>query len=863
MKIAKSLKLGLLYRNYEESGRYLLTLSPIAFFSFETHRKLDNEIDLWKFTAEELGKDAALDLGMPKPQSEVLVTGKFFAPGGKPVPGGKIRLQIGQHGKTLYVFGDRFWQKKAGGRLTLTDPKPITSMDLSYENAFGGPGYAKNPLGKGYFPPEERSAQSAIPLPNITDPKYPISSLTDTPDPAGFGPYDLTWPQRFSKVGTYDEKWLNERFPGYAEDFDPTFFNTAPEDQQMQGFFKGDETFSCENMHPEKPMLHGQLPGIKPRCFINRQTESSTAFQEIPLHLDTVWLFPHAEKGILIFRGSTEVQDDTASDVSATLLAYERMGDTPRELSHYQQALSKRLDEEKGYLYALNEKDLIPEGERSAIQELLEEGEKKSGEGLLEKNMKKRADLEVEKAKKKMEELGLNPDDYLNKAASEEEPEITLDNLDQLDVITDKMLKKAQDQQKAMEVKAKEMVESMGMDYEALLKKAKKESGGRIKFSAEETIAKMQQFGLNDPEIEKKLYAAEEQVDNAYRQFGHYFPPAAEPSEEQNQQMRAFILDGYEKGASFADMEFTGVNLAGLDLHGINLQGAFLEGADLSGTDLSGADLRNCMLARSKASGARFTKAQMTEVNLGQADLTGADFQAAIMEKAVLAQAKLTDAYFKGAAMVEADLSECKGKKVNMSEADLREARCIEGDFEQANFSGSNVSEALFLNTKAKRINFTGAQLVSTIFVEFDGDGAIFANADMTSVRAAKDITLRVADFRGAKLIDANLRSSNLWGSNFEKADISQADLSECDLEYSIFYRATAKQTMFMKTDLTNADMTFINLFEGSLQKAKLENTDLSGSNLFAADLLQTDFTKTLLKDANTKRTILSKWSPS
>ncbi|MCI5166315.1 MAG: DUF2169 domain-containing protein, partial [Candidatus Electrothrix sp. GM3_4] len=466
MKIIKPLSLSFLYKSHKNLKQNCLTFSVVVLFSFDTQPQVDNEIELWKFAAKELGKDTALDLGMPKPQSEVLVTGKFFAPSGKPVPGGKVRLQLGPHEKTLYVFGDRFWQKKAGGRLVLTDPDPITSMDLSYENAFGGPGYAKNPLGKGYVPSEEQSAQSTIPFPNITDPKYPISSLNDTPEPAGFGPYDLTWPQRFSKVGTYDEKWLNERFPGYAEDFDPTFFNTAPENQQIQGFFKGDETFSCENMHPEQPMLHGKLPGIKPRCFINRHTKSGTAFQEIPLHLDTVWLFPHAEKGILIFRGTTKVQDDTASDVAATLLAYERMGDTPRELSHYQQALIKRLDEEKGYLYALNEKDLIPAGERSAIQELLEEGEKKSGESLLEENMKRKAELEVEKAKKKMEELGLNPDDYLNKAASEEEPEITLDNLEELDVITDKLLKKAQDQRKEMEKKAKKTVESMGMDYE-------------------------------------------------------------------------------------------------------------------------------------------------------------------------------------------------------------------------------------------------------------------------------------------------------------------------------------------------------------------------------------------------------------
>ena len=31
----------------------------------------------------------------------------------------------------------------------ITDPEPITTMDISYENAFGGAEFPKNPLGKG------------------------------------------------------------------------------------------------------------------------------------------------------------------------------------------------------------------------------------------------------------------------------------------------------------------------------------------------------------------------------------------------------------------------------------------------------------------------------------------------------------------------------------------------------------------------------------------------------------------------------------------------------------------------------------------------------------------------------------------
>jgi len=814
MKIIKPLKLGFFFKVYEEAKRSFLVSSIISFFSFGSQSQLDTEINLWKFVSEELGKDAALDLGMPKPRGEVLASGAFWSPRGQPVSAGQVRFKIGGIEKRLYVFGDRFWKRTAGAAWGISDPKSVRSVGITYENAFGGPEYKENPLGKGHGPVQRDTGEMVYPLPNIEDPKHLIASPQDRPDPACFGPLDLTWPQRFSKVGTYDEKWLNERFPGFAEDFRPSFFK-----------------------------------------------EGDHVFQEIPMHLDTVWLFPHAEKGVLLFRGQTEVIDDVATDVSQMLIAYEWLRDNPRDENHYQDALLKRIDEEKGHLHTLNEKDLIPEGERSGIQELLDEGQKELGDGLLGQHMRKRAEQEVEKAREDLRQRGLNPDDFLDKAP-EDQPDISLDNLDELDVITEKMMREAQDKQKEVEQTFRKMAESMGMDYKQLIQDAKEKSGGRIKFSADEIVQQLRQFGLSDPAKEKKLHDAEKHLDNIYRQYGHHFPPAANPSPEENDRMRSSILEGHKKGTSFEGMEFTGVDLAGLNLQGINLSGAFLEGADLSGADFAGADLSNCMLARANLSQANFSKAQMGEVNLGQADLTGADFSETQLEKAVLYQANLADARFTEARMAEADLSECKGGKANMRGADLTEARFMESELDEADFSGSNVSDALFLNTQAKRINFAGAQLKSTIFVQFQGDGAVFTNADMTNLRAAMDIMLRGADFSGARLVDANLRSADLAGANFEKADLSQADLSESNLANTRFYRAVAKQTMFMKADLTNANMISMNLFEGSLQKATLFNTDLRGANLFAADLLQTDFQHTKLEKANIQKTILSKWSP-
>ncbi len=99
-----------------------------------------------------------------------------------------------------------------------------------------------NPLGKGYIEHNTDQSGKVLPLPNIEYANRLVSSPSDCPEPAGLGPLDLMWPQRSSKAGTYDSKWLKTRFPGHAEDLDWAFYNAAPHDQQFQDFFQGDES---------------------------------------------------------------------------------------------------------------------------------------------------------------------------------------------------------------------------------------------------------------------------------------------------------------------------------------------------------------------------------------------------------------------------------------------------------------------------------------------------------------------------------------------------------------------------------------------------------------------------------------------
>ena len=143
-------------------------------------------------------------------------------------------------------------------------------LDLTWNKAFGGPGFARNPQGKGHDPIITESGGKVLPLPNVEYPDRPVTSPSDRPEPAGFMPLDLMWPQRHAKTGTYDDTWFRERWPYFPEDFDWTFFNVTPEDQWAKEFFSGEEDIELTNMHPRHPRLLSRLPRLRHRIFIHR-----------------------------------------------------------------------------------------------------------------------------------------------------------------------------------------------------------------------------------------------------------------------------------------------------------------------------------------------------------------------------------------------------------------------------------------------------------------------------------------------------------------------------------------------------------------------------------------------------------------
>ncbi|WP_437672353.1 DUF2169 family type VI secretion system accessory protein [Sorangium sp. So ce131] len=350
MKIVKPMRLGVVPRVFMNQRTPHLLVTAFVGFSYDRPARLLYEPTVWTMAAEELGKDGVLDELNPKTRGELLVTGRCYPPGRVARPASSVRVKLGSIDKSLYVIGDRTW-----GLLGMSDPTPFTEMPVTWRNAFGGEGFAKNPLGKGH-------GDGSAALPNIESPKHLIRARGDRPMPAGLDGYDVAWPQRFSKIGTYDTAWREQCFPGFARDLDPTLFNMAPDDQHIDGFFRGDETFVVENMHPDKPRIEGALPGVASRCFVCLKTSDGVEIREPALTLDTVRLFPHRERGVVLFRGGVEIAEDDAKDVVAVLVACEAMG-APRPAAYYHEYLAARLGPRNPDLPDDEDDMLMPEPE--------------------------------------------------------------------------------------------------------------------------------------------------------------------------------------------------------------------------------------------------------------------------------------------------------------------------------------------------------------------------------------------------------------------------------------------------------------------------------------------------------------------
>jgi uncharacterized protein YjbI with pentapeptide repeats len=792
---------------------------------------------------------------MPKPRGEVLITARAY-PRRPPQIACSTRISMGKVDKTLYVVGDRLWKRGVA-----TDPTPFAEMPITWSRAFGGARFPDNPVGKGHEPVEADGASTHA-LPNVEDPAHLVRSPGDRPAPAGFGAYDLMWPQRFSKIGTYDAAWLEHRAPGLADDLDPTFFNAAPDDQQVAERFVPGQAFRLENMHPDKGVLESALPARIARCFLTLRGREEAGLVEVPMELETVHLFPHAERGVVLFRGVHPATDDDAADVVHALLAAEAPG-APRDREHYVDVLRRRLDKKGGALASLREQDLLPSSdgrpaypEASEIDEMAELVAQK---GAKQRNLRNRAEADRARLVEEVARYGL--DASVVPPLPPPEPELDFERLPDIvanaEAMAEEQGAKAEaERERAIEA-ARAICASEGKDFDALVEDERAKSAGPPKFTAEGQIDWMRDLAeltrktggdassleaqLADATLRPKLRRTEEALREAYVGYADLFPKARRMREDDAKIARDRVQAAAAAKQSLADEDLTGADLSGLDLAGIDLHGAMLESADLSRADLRGANLQGAVLAKADLRGALLDGARLGGANIGAADLSRASLRDVDLRAAVLRAVELRGADFTGAQIGAALILDAQLAGVTFERLDAAGAMFIKCDLSGSILDGADLTKAIFLETPVRGASFVRAKLAKALFLTCHGEGARFDEAEAENLRFVKDCAFEEATFRGAKLARANFRGADLAGADFTDAAIDAGDFSEANLRGARLTRAVLRGALLVRTELRDADLAGANLLGAILQKAGLRGASLAGANLARADLLRVD----------------------
>ncbi|MCH8478053.1 MAG: DUF2169 domain-containing protein, partial [Wenzhouxiangella sp.] len=403
-----------------------------------------------------------------------------------------------------------------------------------------------------------------------------------------------------------------------------------------------DEPWSLINVHPEKPRLSGNLPGIRARCFFLRN--GSDELEEMACQLTTVWFLPEVERMVLIYHSAIEVNDPDGRDLKALMVAADAF-DAQRPLSHFGDVLLKRLDDDEGMFHLLNEDQLGPVGFRKNVgidvDSIMRDIPESVRVGQLEKSLHRQLAQNSAKVEEGMASLGLEPPKPAEPPALQAEiaklKSVKIDELPEvLKRLDDQVRTKRQDMEQQAEQNAAQLqltLKSLKDQYpDEDIPDGTPKSGPPMQTAKDQEaqvraqIERMKATGMDVTVLEQQLLGrdtidlmgqAEAGMARMYLMGAHLQPAISENYSHGSTREQFVKLLGED--ASFSRLNFCAADLSGLDLSGRDLRGIYLESANLCNCNLVGAILDEAVLARADLSGARLDKASLARANLGKA----------------------------------------------------------------------------------------------------------------------------------------------------------------------------------------------------------------------------------------------------
>lgn len=753
-----------------------------------------------------------------KPGTDLLLAGTCRTPGGRPEERCPVTFGVGAWEKTLVVRRDCSGQGRPGFREV---PGPFTEMALTHENSFG-----------------------------------PVPAL---------------WPQRLKRMGDFGPKWKDERWPWFPEDFDWSYCNQALPDQQVAPYLKGDESLYFKHLHPKHPEFRSSLPGIRVKCFIQKQAPEKPGnpiFAEVPMNLDTLWADMDSQTLVLVWRGWTRTLSAEYEELDCLYILSEPTDTGPQPLDHYREKCIRALDRENRKWGPASEAPVEPPLAHGPEPVLFRESDPKENiktaaeKPMADPPMDLRKQLKTQAAVL-MAQLGLNLDalDPDARRQIESQQETLLDRLTE----TDPAKIQAKDLED-FEKQKNQALEELGIDparIPAPTQKARMEQVRMLKsmgldegqigaLSRDPSFLEFQgimaaalpKMGLDPENLDpfileiKKFVPPLKTVEDQPPKKGEAFGETALPMSPAEPVGRVMTRQRVEERAAGRD-SFKGEDFRGLDLSGLDLSGLDFSGADFSGVHLTGARFFRSNLG----------KADFSQAGLEDADLTAADCAEACFDHAVLCRARLEDTVFEKAVMMGADFTGCRARDACFVQAKLTGAEFSRADLTGADFSGAvldqaRFSEAVLKEARLEKVRCREADFFKANLTELRASGGSdFSGSRFSQVKGRESI------WQKAILKGTDFTFSDLEGANFREADLANADLTAADMKFARFIKAV----------LVRARLIRANLFQGSLEEADLDCTDLRGANLYGVEFLNAKLRNTLVAKADLTMTKLDK----
>lgn len=659
------------------------------------------------------------DLVPFKRQGECFVLGACHPPGGR-ARRSQIAFQVGPVQKNVAVSGDRTFE--AG----LASPAEFTSMPLTWERAFRD---RTNPVG--------------AELPNLEDPQALIQSRDDRPPPVCTTPIAPSWPQRARLAGTYDGAYLRTHYPGLPADIDWGYFNSAPADQRIPEYWRGNEEIVLVNLLEGEPSLRTRLPGLRPRAFLTPagSPDPLAELWELPLRLDTIVIDGEAREVRCVWRAVLDVASEELDEMGALCVLHEPAGARNRSLDACREVFA-----EAGAREAAAGAEMAGEAPPPVTQTGQPLFKTLVGDELKWAHVDQAQTVKATHSSPDvLEELaallkakGIDPSRLdpslarvLEKAPADEEPPAAR-------AIDEGELRAIEDR-----VHAEEHERWRGERGELRERVRRAVAAGESCAGWDLSGLDLSGLSLSGGDFRGATFV------------GASFAGAA-------------LGDAVFDDALFEEAELSDVELLASSFRGATFHFCRLLRARFASSTLDGASFTECLFREGRfsqcfARGTELLDSFLDETTFDDSVFDGADFTGSLLDGALFSRTSLVDAWL-------VDGVKARG---------MRLRRCDVGKLRASN--GTDLSGATFAACYGEGARFGDAIAEGTDFSFSELDRATFSGASLAGAKLM-GCRLRKARFDRARLEGAKLIRADLYEARFERADLRRADLRGANL---------------------------------------------------------------------------------